>query len=633
MDPIFPTETSSNQSRFNSLRTNIRKKDRLPSEKQHGKENLPIEQPHHSATPTTQHSVTLQSNRKRRFFHEPQDWNISKNIAERITNSLARLLECGDKGCTATSLVKGILFITANSLNKSTVNTSILRIMQSTFRFFSEFAASPNTARMDQRTFEVFSDICVHTIEGDHAGQIRLNTNTIMLASKIILDSARLQKGSTNRWLERSVRDLAVTLNTTKVNNMASGLYCLGRIHFLAQDFVKLLSFLTNPEHKETELYKALTGQELSMKEASSHAALGIRTGFTILLCGEREVHAESKLGYFLVENKILQNAACGTPPQQTSFYIATSKLCCYDCAKFLKTILLKEVQDISISIHGSHGLSFANWKSPSPSYVNEPKTKLAKTELQESQDTVKVHQQVQSDDSGPDEELSEQEKCAMNIQAIRTSLSKSNDLAPSMIASLEKLLEQAKSFTAHTRQKVAEDLPDGIEELRTQMQGDTAYRDQLNKATALNIKISPAENEQFTPNSNSVILLDEGQTKSHKTIADWMRVGFLNATSIIAIERQQSGAKGCMNDVITLAIAIKIGLHVPDELQKSPIYHDALLYNNADKVGINVVGIDCPEHDVDHAQSNKFLTAAINYLSSKYTVIAIVSKDRGIKI
>jgi hypothetical protein len=112
-----------------------------------------------------------------------------------------------------------------------------------------------------------------------------------------------------------------------------------------------------------------------------------------------------------------------------------------------------------------------------------------------------------------------------------------------------------------------------------------------------------------------------------------------IEQNTVIAIERKQYGEHQGMKDVIILANILVHNektpsdkIRIPEEIEKAPMYQDALLYKIALQHGVKVIGIEGKnlEHDKDSSFYNQaregYMSKVINLICSKgYNVIACV--------
>ena len=100
------------------------------------------------------------------------------------------------------------------------------------------------------------------------------------------------------------------------------------------------------------------------------------------------------------------------------------------------------------------------------------------------------------------------------------------------------------------------------------------------------------------------------------RQLIDQIKQGKIGSNTVIALERKEGGEKLGMNDVRTLAAILEYNsdnknqnkVALPKDIENSPIYWDAMLYNTAKSYGIRVLGVEGKglEHDQSSPQYNE---------------------------
>lgn len=125
------------------------------------------------------------------------------------------------------------------------------------------------------------------------------------------------------------------------------------------------------------------------------------------------------------------------------------------------------------------------------------------------------------------------------------------------------------------------------------------------------------------------------------------IKSGKIDKTTVIAIERKQYGNNLGMKDVIKLAGIIEHNgkylndpdklIKIPEEIQQSPIYQDALLYKTAKEHEVKVIGLE--GKDLEHGKESpaynqnreQYMVGTVNEVRKKgYGVIAYVGSKHA---
>jgi hypothetical protein len=128
----------------------------------------------------------------------------------------------------------------------------------------------------------------------------------------------------------------------------------------------------------------------------------------------------------------------------------------------------------------------------------------------------------------------------------------------------------------------------------------------------------------------------------NNKSLIKEIQEGNIDSNTVIAIERKQYGENQGMKDIIKIANILEHNeknpnntLKLPEGLENTPTYQDALLYKAAKENGITVISLE--GRNLEHAQNSvlynenreQYMTNVINEVRSKgYNVIASVGSN-----
>ncbi|WP_341793701.1 hypothetical protein [Rickettsia endosymbiont of Ceutorhynchus obstrictus] len=143
-------------------------------------------------------------------------------------------------------------------------------------------------------------------------------------------------------------------------------------------------------------------------------------------------------------------------------------------------------------------------------------------------------------------------------------------------------------------------------------------------------VEIRPEHNHLTDHNNNNKALIAE------------IQAGTIDKNTVIAIERKQYGENLGMKDVIKIANILEHNeknpdnpLKLPEELENTPIFQDALLYKVAKEKGIKVISLE--GRNLEHTKGSalykenreQYMTEVISEVRSKgYNIVASVGSS-----
>lgn len=151
--------------------------------------------------------------------------------------------------------------------------------------------------------------------------------------------------------------------------------------------------------------------------------------------------------------------------------------------------------------------------------------------------------------------------------------------------------------------------------------------------------------NKEESKNSSAAIMPENNHRIDHPKnitmLSNMLDTGEIKPNTVICLERKEEGQNFGMRDVALLAAILEHNvnseecINIPKAVQESMIYQDALLYNKAKALGVQVIGIEGKrlKHNKDSPLYNQsreeFMAARINKLteSGKDVIVLVGSR------
>ena len=158
--------------------------------------------------------------------------------------------------------------------------------------------------------------------------------------------------------------------------------------------------------------------------------------------------------------------------------------------------------------------------------------------------------------------------------------------------------------------------------------------------------KDNTIKTDKILSNKKPQLIAEDNHLTDHKeninNLIEKIKNGQIGQNSIIALERKEGGNNFGMKDVKILAKILQddnLEKIIPEEIKNSPIYDDALLYNEAKAKGVKVVGIEGKDletrkkiNEKDHNQKREDIMADnLILLQNQYpdsNIISLIGSD-----
>lgn len=161
---------------------------------------------------------------------------------------------------------------------------------------------------------------------------------------------------------------------------------------------------------------------------------------------------------------------------------------------------------------------------------------------------------------------------------------------------------------------------------------------------TTKSINVKP--NTEKDGQGNVQIMAEHNHEKDHsgtvQSLMDKISSKEIGQNTVIALERKQYGERQGMKDVIMLANILAHNeknpdnkINLPEKIENTPLYNDALLYKLARENGIKVIGLEgkdlkTSQHSPDYNKHREeYMAGAINNITKKgYNIIVSVGSS-----